>query len=248
MSNHRFLLSALLAAVAGAFVAPAGASAALKLFAVTEAGIVAESLPYGPNPITESSNAYLSTVYGNVVHDRWVQVVTTDGSNVLFTIDWQFVSSKTLQQRFIDAVGSGEPVDWSVDAGSTPVAFSGVWRFSGVAGDMAARFAGSGSSFSDDDGIWGANNNVIDGNGGVANAAVWGHGNWQSVDPAWDSLWLDGIETRPISDEYPELKNYLYLETEPGAATPEPSAATVWLLLATTGIAVRHWRRRRKAA
>jgi hypothetical protein len=58
------------------------------LFAITENDVVAEQLPYGPTVITESDSAFFSTAQGNVLHDQWTQVATSDGSTVLFTITW----------------------------------------------------------------------------------------------------------------------------------------------------------------
>jgi len=182
------------------------------LFAITEDYFVAQDLPYGPNAITESDSAYLSTLNKAVVHDTWTQIATSDGSTTLFTIDWQFSTSKTLEQRFIDAVNGGEPVAWIVTSGMGTQTYNGTWWYSHDAGDMASRFAGSGLYFSNDDGIWGAGNGVIDGDSNPSgdSAVAWGHGNYNSSNGS-DILYQNGVRTLPVRNTHPNFKNYMYI-------------------------------------
>ena len=97
------------------------------------------------------------------MHDIWIQEVALDGTNVDFTLHWQFSSAKTLAQRFQDAVFPGELVTWTITDGATTQVINGTWRFSNGAGITVARFDTSGTHFSNDDGIWGAGT-LVDGN------------------------------------------------------------------------------------
>ncbi|ODT61890.1 hypothetical protein ABS71_16525 [bacterium SCN 62-11] len=172
-------------------VAQAGFAAPL-LFSVQTRFQVAENLPYGPTAVTPGV-AGLDTSLGNVVHNSWTSI-GSDSNGLLYNIEWQFSSTKTLEQRFIDAVTVGEAVTWTVTSplitGSQVM--SGTWFFSHTAGDMAARFAGSGdglflgSGFSADDGFWGAGDGTLDATrefgDTIASNARWGFGNNASYD------------------------------------------------------------------
>ncbi|GAA5508449.1 PKD domain-containing protein [Novipirellula caenicola] len=194
------------------------------LFAITQNDIVAEQLPYGPTVIDESDSAFVSTVNAGVVHNSWTQIVTSDGSTELFTIDWQFSSTKTLEQRFIDAVATGEAVTWTVTSSAfgTQV-YNGTWRFSNSAGDMASRFAGTSADpdFSNDDGIWGGGNGIVDGNGGSDSNVAWGHSNWQSGDSS-DRLYQNGVISSPSAG----FKNFMYVDGG-GSGSAVTASATV---------------------
>lgn len=184
------------------------------LFAITQDGIVAETLPYGPTVITTASNAFLSTSYANSLHDHWTQVATSDGSTELFKIEWQFASSKTLKQRFIDSVAVGEPVTWTVTSAAFGTqTYTGTWQFSNNAGDMAAKFAGSGSNFSDDDGVWGAGSGLLNANGNGLTTWQWGHANNNSSDSS-DTLARNGVRTQSVAPVFPNFKNFMYLGVE----------------------------------
>jgi len=130
-------------------------------------GEVAENLPYGPSTITAgSTSAYFSTALKNTKHTGFEQVFKLDGSTTRFTILWTFQTEKTLQQRFLDATRSGEPVSWVVTKGGTTHKYSGTWWFSIGANLASSAFSSSWSSwsrFSADDGIWGAGNGVLNG-------------------------------------------------------------------------------------
>ncbi|KAK3274501.1 hypothetical protein CYMTET_17311 [Cymbomonas tetramitiformis] len=156
----------------------------LLLFAVTSASSCAESLAYGPDALTETSSAaYLSTEHRDVLHTRWRQVLKADGTSANATIDWMFYDEKTLQERFEAAAGSGERVRWSItdEADGAQWSISGTWWFSDALRDVASKFAGSGGSFSDDDGAWGAGSGDVNGNSNVP-SDFWGHGNFNSGD------------------------------------------------------------------
>jgi hypothetical protein len=82
---------------------------------------------------------------------------------------------------------------------------------------MLSRFAGSGTSFSYDDGLWGAGTGVVDGNGAGAGrpADFWGHGNSQSSDTACAIVYLGSSSGSTQS----ALINRMYVL----AVTPPPS-------------------------
>ena len=152
------------------------------LFAVTGASGCAESLPYGPNPVTESGSPYVSTQLKSMLHSGWQQNLTTSAGFTL-SIKWQFFDVKTLQDRFQTAVATGEPVTWTIRYAGSTYSKIGTWRFSDNAGNMLTRFAGSGLSFSSDDGMWGGASGVVNGDdGGVLPSDFWGHGNVNSAD------------------------------------------------------------------
>jgi hypothetical protein len=93
-------------------------------------------------------------------------------------------------QRFESAVTSGEAVTWTVRYGGSSRVLSGTWRFSNTAGSMLSRFEGSGSSFSNDDGLWGAGTGTVDGDGAGRPADFWGHGNTDSGDYSCATVYL----------------------------------------------------------
>jgi Big-like domain-containing protein len=177
------------------------------LFAVTDSDEVAEQLRFGPGALTPASSAFLSTDLKGRLHDSWIQQVALDGINVTFTVQWQFSTTKTLAQRFQDAVAVGEPVTWTVVDGATTQVITGIWRFSNGAGITIARFNTSGTGFSNDDGIWGAGA-VVDGNSNCVGIR-WGVGNCNSGDFS-HTLWRNGIQTVvPVT-----LKNFMFIEPD----------------------------------
>jgi hypothetical protein len=207
--HHRVVLrvAAVLGVVLSGIALPQTASA--NLFAVTDNDEVAERLHYGPGALTTSSSAFLSTDLKDIVHDSWFQEVALDGTNVDFTIVWQFSSAKTLAQRFADAVAVGESVTWTIVDGATTQVINGTWRFSNSAGITTARFDTSGERFSNDDGIWGAGT-LVDGNNGSScgsgSGVSWGVGNCNGSD-SFHYLWRNGAPiTVPVT-----LKNFMYL-------------------------------------
>jgi hypothetical protein len=143
----------------------AGLSAANDVFAVTSETQCAETLPFGSCafPLTKDSSAFVCTNYKDEVHESFTQEFYVNDI-LQFTVDWAFQSGpKTLQERFEDAVASGEECKWTVNTapgisfgGITMEEHHGIWRFSRSA-NVASSFAAlSGNGFSGDDGSWGA--------------------------------------------------------------------------------------------
>ena len=166
---------------------PVAGAPSRDLFAVTTASQCAEGLPYGPNTITDSTtSAYVSTVHKDTWHTQWQQVLDPGGGGTVVSITWDFTIAKTVAQRFESAVVGGEAVTWTVSYGGSTRVLSGTWRFSSNAAyngvSMLRRFESQGSSFSSDDGLWGAGTGIVNGEGGARPADFWGHGNWQSGD------------------------------------------------------------------
>jgi hypothetical protein len=206
--HHRVVLkvAAALGVVLSVIALPQIASA--DLFAVTDRYEVAEQLSFGPGALTPASSAFLSTDLKDKVHDMWIQEVALDGTNVDFTINWQFSSSKTLAQRFADAVAVGESVTWTIIDGVTTQVINGTWRFSNSAGITTARFDTSGTYFSNDDGIWGAGT-LVDGNNTTScdgSGVSWGVGNCNSSDSS-QRMWRNGIQTSVRVT----LKNFMFI-------------------------------------
>lgn len=201
-------LAPLAIALVAALIGSGDAGAQIgDLFAITDNDQVAEQLGFGPGALTPASSAFLSTDFKDRLHDSWIQEVALDGTNVAFTVHWQFSSAKTLAQRFADAVAAGEPVTWTVVDGATTQVINGTWRFSNGAGITTARFNTSGTSFSNDDGIWGAGT-LVDGNTSCTGIR-WGVGNCNSSDFG-HTLWRNGMaSTVPVA-----LKNFMFIEPD----------------------------------
>ena len=106
-----------------------GCTGASTLFAVTNSTACAESLPYGPASITESSSPYLSTAHKHALHSQWYQHLTVS-SGATLEIQWQFSDTKTLQDSFQAAVYYGESVTWTVTYEGATRIKNGVWWFS----------------------------------------------------------------------------------------------------------------------
>lgn len=179
-----------------------------ELFAVIGGFECAESLYYGPSPISTAGSAdgrayYLctNTASGNTAHSDWLQIVTDTANNELFRIYWTFASSKTLSQRFVNAVAVGEAVSYRVvdttglaGAAGQEYFFSANWRFSNGAAITASKFTVSASTigFSSDDGAWGAATGSIDANG-VRPSSFWGQGNFDGVDSDCSHVYVNGL-------------------------------------------------------
>ena len=168
---------------------------------MTDGSQCAETLPYGPNPVTDTSTPYVSTQLKNTLHSEWQQVLTsTTGSTV--SITWQFSSVRSLQDRFQTAVTVGEAVAWTITSAGSTYYKSGTWRFSSGAGDMLTRFASSGTSFSNDDGVWGGGTGLVDGDSISLPSDFWGHGNQDRGDSGCRFMYNSGGATVSRSQMY----------------------------------------------
>ena len=190
------------------------------MFAVTNGTTCAESLPYGPASINESSLPYLSTAHKHALHSQWYQHLTVS-SGATLEIQWQFSDTKTLQDRFQAAVYSGERVTWTVTYEGATHTKTGTWWFSSAAdgysgGGMLSRFAGSGTRFSYGDGLWGGGTGEVDGyNSGSRPSDFWGHGNyghWQGDTSACRTAYLGLTSSRVV-------RNLMYVRVHTSAPT-----------------------------
>ncbi len=176
-----------------------------KLFAITDSSKCAESLPYGPNAITEASNAYFSTADQSQVHTQFKQVLTVNGVTQ-FEILYDFANAKTLKDRMNNAYTNGETVNWTVSYNGTNYNYGPhLWYYSDGA-SLSSKWAGSGTQFSSDDGSWGANNGNVDGNGGPYE--IWGQGNHNSGDSSWCGTYVTNGATTTSS----QIKNFMYMQ------------------------------------
>lgn len=128
---------------------------------MTENDALSEDLPVSPGALNRLSAARVDSSLALVEHRRWVQIMSEDGDSDDIVIVWEFTDTKTLQDRFQDAVDSGEDVTWTVFdyINNVTVTHSGEWRWSSEAGDMLERFdngAGVDDSFSRNAGLFGA--------------------------------------------------------------------------------------------
>lgn len=105
---------------------------------------------------------------------------------------------------------------------------SALWYFSTDAGLSASTFSGSGSGFSDDDGVWGASDTdlVADGQFPQPND-FYGIGNFDCSDACSD-FWANGSAL--ASDGYKSSVEF-------GAVPPVPLPATLPLMLGAFGAA-----------
>lgn len=211
------------------------AQAGLILFGIQDNGRIAENLPYGPTAITESDSAFLSTLVGSQSHDRWFQRAVDGAGNTIYEIEWQFSTTKSVAQRFQDAVSSGEAVTWTVTSPSIvgSQVLSGTWRFSDSAGNLLTKFGGSGSNFSGDDGIWGAGTGLIDGDFNAnINNWTWGYGNYDGVDTFTSNitngtLRINGVTQSSLPSGF---KNFMYVDDGQVSAVPEPSSLAIFAI------------------
>ena len=124
---------------------------------------------------------------------EFMQTMATDGATVDFVTVWTFDTERTLINQFLDASNGGVNVDWEVTASNTTYNYSGSWWYSdGLQKDDATLRAG-GTNFSDDDGLWGANNGMVNGNSGsYLQGSGWGHGNDNSGDDECSNVYMNG--------------------------------------------------------
>ncbi len=94
------------------------------------------------------------------------------------------------------------------DASGNTYALSGNWRYSNQA-NTSSRWSGSGSNFSDDDGIWGAATGTLDGDspGPYLNEVSdgWGHENPNGGDSQCSYYYMNGSQSSSSS-----IRNYMF--------------------------------------
>jgi hypothetical protein len=164
------------------------------LFGYTTASQCAEELPYGVMPLLDTSNgAYVSFAMADSTTGEFMQTMATDGATVDFVTVWTFDTERTLINQFLDASEGGVNVDWEVTDSNTTYNYSGSWWYSdGLRKDDATLRAG-GTNFSDDDGLWGANNGMVNGNSGnYLEGSGWGHGNDNGGDSQCSNVYMNG--------------------------------------------------------
>jgi len=204
----------------------------MALFAVVGGSNCAENLYYGPQAITKTGSAdgqneyFLSTLAGLNAHREWLQIVT-DGTTELYRIFWTFSSSKSIPERFANAVSVGESVSYRVVVPSgVNYYYSGTWRFSNGASIFLSKFnvASTSCCFSADDGAWGAGNSIIDGNSisGLANTgnSFWGIANFDNIDSSCSSVYQNGVITSNNAKVYMYYNNLNVPSAAPTQRSP----------------------------
>ena len=146
----------------------------------------------------------------NVSHSKFIQKFYT-GTTLKFEIEWDFGNTKTLQQRFDNAVASGESVNWKVTYGSNTSNYGTyTWRFSNSAG-TSSKWGTGGTRFSSDDGIWGAASSNLDGNSPgpylKEQNDAWGHENPNGGDGSCGTYYINGTLYSASN-----IRNYMYLQ------------------------------------
>ena len=177
------------------------------LFAITGSSNCAENLAFGGNELTSTTaSPYLTTLFKDAQHTEFLQDFRANGSSTTFEIVYNFSDSKSLSQRFANAESAGESVTWIVYYNLSSYLYTGLWRFSNNS-QTSNKWNTSGSGFSADDGIWGAQNGTIDGNtpGPYLNNTGWGHQNNNAGDGNCATYFYNGIVTSSSS-----IKNLMY--------------------------------------
>jgi len=205
----------------------AGVPDTYALFAVLSAQSCAETLNYGPSvdnlnaALMKLKDNYLLTNSTNndLIHDQWLQIVTSDGTTELFRIYWTFAIPRTLEDHFIYAVDGSEAVSYRVVTPSgSEYTYSGNWWFSSAAGNMQTVFDTmvTGYHFSISNGVWGAGNGNVNGN---SNSYVvdefWGVGVWYSTDAQMCS-W---VFKQGVPATYTKTRTFMYY-----SSVPDPTA------------------------
>jgi hypothetical protein len=184
-------------------------------FVVTTSTACAEALTYGVCGGTPEDGKVCTDV-GNYGHSQWIQEFFVADA-LQFTIEWNFQGSKTLKQRMQHAVDHGELVEWTVTpapglsfggvTAENPATMSAIWRYSDGCGDLCLKFdCADGSSFCQDDGIWGAavyqnSSSEMNGNSGIGlhNGYGWGHANQNTGDGDCANWYANGTQSSSTS-------------------------------------------------
>jgi len=224
------------AAVAGLVLSVSGfANAGLIPFAITDAGSVAENLDYSSGAIDINGSARITTDYANSLSNNWFQEVYIDGQSLSYSIEWIFSNNLSMKDRFTEAVTIGSTVKWIINYNGAESIINGNWWWSDNSGQNNFDWTTSGSSFSNDDGIWGAGLVVNGDSGSPANNTRWGVGNYNASDTS-EKVWTDGVMT---SGTTPNLKNIMYIKT---AEVPEPTTLAIFAL-GIMGLAARRFQK-----
>jgi hypothetical protein len=144
-------------------------------------------LPYKREYIDRfSTTPSVSTLYANVKHTAWEQVLDPKDGTPIVYITWTFSDERTVADRFRQAVAYGIPVTWTITFGSNTYVREGTWRWSDSAGDYMTKLGGvANTGFSGDGGAWGSvvvNGETVNGNSVVPSGGFWGQANFNSDD------------------------------------------------------------------
>ena len=131
-------------------------------------------------------------------------------------------------RRVLDPVGDhGELVEWTVTpapglsfggvTAENPATMSAIWRYSDGCGDLCLKFdCSDGSSFCQDDGIWGAavyqnSSSEMNGNSGIGlhNGYGWGHANQNTGDGDCANWYANGKDFSKNLIEDLKVRQYL---------------------------------------
>ena len=192
----------------------------------------AEALNYGPeHTLTEASSAHFSTAHKDEPHLGFRQILAPYGdpdpyNATNMVIDWYFPgSSKTLKERWVDAVVWGEECVWVIQYDGSTHVKSGTWWFSDAAGNMASRFETEFDTccFSSDDGLYGGGTGVVNGDESQVPGDFFGHGNFNGGDSGCSSMYAGGSVVLSSSS----MKSFMYLRnaTLPPSPTSAPTAS-----------------------
>lgn len=211
----------------------------LDLFAVIGYFGCATNLPYGPLPISaeDTTVPYLctKTAHRAVAHKQWLQIVTTGYPfQEMFRIVWTFNESKTIAERFVDAVAHGEDVQFTVTdegLGGRPAGreyrYKGKWRYSSAAGINSDTFRlnqFSTDGFSQAGGAWGAGSEQIDGNIDPP-ADFWGIGSFKNHgDSECFHIFCNGTDYGKVKPYYGTLATYMWSMLDTDAIMQEAAA------------------------
>jgi len=184
------------------------------LFGVLTSTSMAEDLPYGPGPLTDTASAYFCTDCSSA-GTTWTQTFACDGSTVDMTIEYVFDSAMTPFDRIKYCSDYGCTVDYTVSGTSvgTTEKFTGnFWFSSGTVGSSS-----SGSGLASDDGLWGAGTSqfgIVDGETGGGNgycpwskSGFYGFGNCNKYDSYKGSYMFYGSTSYTTC---PNLMSMLY--------------------------------------
>lgn len=202
-----------------------------ELFAVLDGTDCAETLVYGPSPITtdgsaDGYSAYLSTRTPNnhLPHNEWLQIVTSDGDTELFRIQWHFLMTRTLEEGFMEATEIGASVAHDIiyadPAKATISTGYGNWWFNNYVATRTYGFINrfeastSTANFSLAGGMWGASDGYMDGHTNMFNFT--GVGNL-------DGYNCSTVFEQGVPQDYPETKTYMYFSKQTAAPTQAPT-------------------------